>query len=380
MCTMKICYVVTIPGTIESFFLPQLKYLSNQEFDITVICNDSDEIRNELGDTINFIPVDMPRGISLIGSIKAMYQLCKIFKKEKYDLVQYSTPNAAFYSSIASKIAKIKIRNYHCMGFRYLGFSGIIKMIFKLIEKITCLLSTHIECVSQSNLDLAIDEKLFLKEKGTVIFHGSTGGVDLQKFNIKNRNRWRVEIREKYGIVEEDFVYGFVGRITRDKGVNELLEAYFNINNNSKLLLIGNIEENNDLNYALLSKVKENENIIFVGSVTDVEKYFAAIDVLVLPTYREGFGNVIIESNAMGTPVIVSDIPGPRDAIEENINGFLVKPRDTQDLCNKMIQIKNNYISQNYIDRCHTFVKNKFDSELLCEQIYLRKKRLLNDE
>lgn len=377
---MKICYVVTIPGTIESFFLPQLKYLSNQEFDITVICNDSDEIRNELGDTINFIPVDMPRGISLIGSIKAMYQLCKIFKKEKYDLVQYSTPNAAFYSSIASKIAKIKIRNYHCMGFRYLGFSGIIKMIFKLIEKITCLLSTHIECVSQSNLDLAIDEKLFLKEKGTVIFHGSTGGVDLQKFNIKNRNRWRVEIREKYGIVEEDFVYGFVGRITRDKGVNELLEAYFNINNNSKLLLIGNIEENNDLNYALLSKVKENENIIFVGSVTDVEKYFAAIDVLVLPTYREGFGNVIIESNAMGTPVIVSDIPGPRDAIEENINGFLVKPRDTQDLCNKMIQIKNNYISQNYIDRCHTFVKNKFDSELLCEQIYLRKKRLLNDE
>ena len=109
------------------------------------------------------------------------------------------------------------------MGFRYLGFRNITREVFKSIEKITCYLSTHIECVSKTNLELGITEKLFSKDKATVVFNGSTGGVDLKKFNINYRKQWRTELRRKYGIDEKDFVYGFVGRITRDKGINELL-------------------------------------------------------------------------------------------------------------------------------------------------------------
>ena len=161
----KICYIVTLPVTIKAFFIPQLKYLSNKGFEVSVICNEDFELRNELNNEIKFIPVNIPRGISFIDSIKTIKKLVVIFKTEKYDLVQYSTPNAAFYSAIAAKITKIKIRNYHCMGFRYLGFRNITREVFKSIEKITCYLSTHIECVSKTNLELGITENYFLKIK-----------------------------------------------------------------------------------------------------------------------------------------------------------------------------------------------------------------------
>lgn len=376
----KICYIVTLPVTIKAFFIPQLKYLSNKGFDVSVICNEDFELRNELNNEIKFIPVNIPRGISFIDSIKTIKKLVVIFKTEKYDLVQYSTPNAAFYSAIAAKITKIKIRNYHCMGFRYLGFRNITREVFKSIEKITCYLSTHIECVSKTNLELGITEKLFSKDKATVVFNGSTGGVDLKKFNINYRKQWRTELRRKYGIDEKDFVYGFVGRITRDKGINELLEAYFNMNTDAKLFLVGGIEKNHKVDPDLFNKAIKDKNVIFVGNITDVEKYYAAMDVLVLPSYREGFGNVIIEAGVMGTPAIVSNIPGPKDAIRDNETGLLVKVKSVKDLVDKMDKIRKNYVSKEYSNKSYNFVKDNFNSELLCKHIYQRKKELIENE
>ena len=121
----KICYVVTIPLTIRSFFIPQLKYLSEHGFDVSVICSDDGKIQSELGTTIHYIPVGIPRGISVGGSIKAIKNLKAIFKREQFDLIQYSTPNAALYASIAAKQVGCSVRNYHLMGFRYLGATGI---------------------------------------------------------------------------------------------------------------------------------------------------------------------------------------------------------------------------------------------------------------
>lgn len=374
----KICYIVTLPLTIKAFFIPQIRYLAENGYDVTVICNDDLDIRKNLGNNIYFVPVDIPRGISITGSIKAIKQLISVFKKENFDLIQYSTPNAALYSAIASKLVGCKIRNYHCMGFRYLGFSGLPKKIFKFIEKITCTLSTDIECVSNSNLELGIKEKLFNDEKATVVFHGSTGGVDMNKFNIEYRNQWRTDIRNKYSLYEDDFVYGFVGRITRDKGINELLEAFFSLKNNSKLMLIGNMEENNNLDKSLLEKSKHSVNIIYTGAVDDVEKYFAAIDVLVLPSYREGFGNVVIESEAMGTPVIVNNIPGPIDAMENDLTGKIVEKNDINSLKEKMIEIEEEYENIDYRNNCFKYANEYFNDKVLCQEILKRKEKLLN--
>ena len=189
-----------------------------------------------------------------------------------------------------------------------------------------------------------------------------------------------MNFRKKYGIDEKDFVYGFVGRITRDKGVNELLEAYFNMNTDAKLFLVGGIEENHKLDLDLFNKAIEDKNVIFVGNVTDVEKYYATMDVLILPSYREGFGNVIIEAGVMGTPAIVSNIPGPKDAIRDNETGLLVKVKSVKDLVDKMNTIRKNYISKEYSNKSYNFVKDNFDNELLCKYICQRKKELIENE
>lgn len=367
-----------MPETIKAFFIPQLKYLDANGFDVTVICSQCDTLQNEIGGKVHYEPLNIPRGLSLLGSLKAIQALYKLFKKERFDLVQYSTPNAALYASIASKMVGIKIRIYHLMGFRYLGSNGIERIFLKEIEKIVCELSTSIECVSQSNLKLGIEEHLLDMRKSTVIWNGSTGGVDLKRFDFSKRKQWREEIRKKLGYSADDFVFGFVGRITRDKGINEILNAYQIVSNKAKLLLIGNIENEDTLDTKLFLNAKKDPNIIFLGSVADIERYYTAIDILLLPSYREGFGNVIVEAAAVGTPAIISNIPGPIDAIEEGKTAKVISVKNVKELSEAMQQC----IEQGKFNTktCAEFVESHFDSEKLCEYILRQKKLYFIDQ
>ena len=373
---IKICYVVTIPLTVESFFIPQLQYLSENGFDVTVVCSNDASLQEKLGKSVRFYPIDIPRGISVGGSIYAIKVLARFFKKEKFDLIQYSTPNAAFYSSIAARIANCDVRNYHLMGLRYLGASGIGRIFLKTIEKIVCHNSTSIECVSKSNMEMGIKEGLFPKEKVTVVWNGSTGGVDLSRFDFSKRQQWRMEIRKELGYSTYDFVYGFVGRITKDKGIDELLSAFLELKDNSKLLLIGDIEKDNCLDSVLLAKAQRNSNIKFHSFVSDIERYYASIDVLVLPSYREGFGNVVIEAGAVGTPAIVTDIPGPTDTIDREKTALVVPVKNPNALAESLKQIREkDYIAMG--ENAARFAKENFDSKVLCQKILERKEMLL---
>lgn len=375
---IKICYVVTIPLTIESFFIPQLQYLAANGFDVTVVCSNDSRLQEKLGESIRFYPINIPRGVSVGGSIDALKALTHFFKKEKFDLIQYSTPNAAFYSSIAAKKADCKVRNYHLMGLRYLGASGMGRTILKALERIACHNSTSIECVSKSNMEMGIKEGLFPKEKVTVVWNGSTGGVNLSRFNFSKRQQWRMEVRKELGYNDSDFVYGFVGRITKDKGIDELLSAFLELKDNSKLLLVGNIEDGNHLDVELLTKAQQKSNINFHSFVSDIERYYAAIDVLVLPSYREGFGNVVIEAGAVGTPAIVTDIPGPTDTIDRDKTAIVVPAKDSAALAEAMKRIPTmDYVTMG--QNAAKFAKEMFDSKVLCEKILERKHVLLGE-
>ena len=374
----KICFVTTISGTLDSFVLNTAKYIhENTDWDITFICNYDKQFEEKLPDYIHYIPVKMQRGINLDG-IKAIAELKRIFKKEKFDLIQYSTPNAALYASIAARIVGCKIRNYHLMGFRYLGTHGIGRFILKTIERVSCWNSTSIECVSKSNLDLGIKEKVFPAKKATVVWNGSTGGVDLQRFDYSKRDVWRRELREELGYEASDFIYGFVGRITRDKGINELLEAFFELENGSKLFLIGNVEDEDTLDENLWTKAKSHPDVQIHIAASDIERYFAMIDVLVLPSYREGFGNVVIEAAAVGTPAIVSNIPGPIDTIDAGKTALVVNAKDTEALTEAMQKIQTmDYMGMGR--NAEQFAREKFDSMVLCRKISERKKKLLEN-
>lgn len=374
----KICYITTVSITIKAFFIPQLKNLADSGYEVTVICSPDDTLKELLGEKIRYIPVHIARGISPKTLIKSIISLKKVFDKEKFDMVQYSTPNAAFCSSIAAKLANIRIRNYHLMGFRYLGAKGILRQVLKLIERITCINSTHIECVSSSNLELGAGERIFSRKKACVVWNGSTGGIDLKRFDISKRQLWRDEVRKDLGYKNDDFIFGFVGRITKDKGIDELLSAFSNLKNNAKLMLLGSLEGVDTLDKELYNNAKGNENILFHDSVSDVEKYFAAIDVLVFPSYREGFGNVVIEAAAVGTPAIVSNIPGPVDAVIANKTALIVKSKDAQDLADKMQMLADNpELCMQMGSSCVDYVSKTFDSRILIEKILERKESLL---
>lgn len=374
----KICYITTISLSIKSFFIPQIKYLSNNGFSVTVICSKDDELQKYLEEKVEYIPIEIVRGISISNIFSVVHKLSKVFKERQFDIVQYSTPNAALCASIASKLSGVKVRNYHMMGIRYLGTSGIMRKVLKCMEELTCKLSSDIECVSKSNLELGIKEGLYDRNKAVVVWNGSTGGVDLKRFNAANRKLWRNEIRQALNISNDDFVFGFVGRITRDKGINEILSAFRKLDKKCKLLIIGNQEGIDTLDSDLWEYAINNENIIIHHSVNDIEKYYAAIDILLLPSYREGFGMVIAEAAAVGTPAIVSDIPGPVDVIEKGVTALTVEVRNSNDLKDKMnICLENCSLVENMQKNCPQFIAEKFDEDTLNMYILKRKNGLV---
>lgn len=250
----KICFISTIPSTLRTFVLKTAIYLhENTDWDISFICSEDEEFASELPEFIHYFPVPMERGISISG-IKSMMQMKKIFVKEKFDLIQYSTPNASLYAALAGKLAGIPVRLYCQWGMVYVGFEGIKRQVFKAIEKIVCKLSTWIEPDSVSNLNFAHEENLYPQTKGSVIWNGSACGINLEKFDISQKIKYRKDIREKYNFPEDSFVYGFVGRITKDKGINELLAAFKQIyesNSNVYLMMVGTTEKDDTVDESL---------------------------------------------------------------------------------------------------------------------------------
>lgn len=372
----RICFVTTVPGTIRAFILPLAEYMhENTKWDISFICSDDENFEKSLPEYIHFYPVHMERGISLAG-IKAMFQIKKILKKEKFDMVQYSTPNASLYTAMAAKSAKIPIRLYCQWGIAYVGFNGLKREIFKTVEKFVCGLSTYVQPDSKSNLNFARSEGLYSEKKSSVIWNGSACGVSLDKFNIQRKNEYRSYIREKYNIGRNTFVYIFIGRVTRDKGINELLSAFKKLNDDSVLFLIGKNEVDTSVNRELYDWSLENKNIIYTGNVDDVERYLSASDCYVLPSYREGFGMSVIEAEAMGVPVIVTDIPGPVDAVIDNKTGLLVKKADENSLLDAMKKIRKlNY--QEMGKEGHKFASDNFEQKQLFDKIIESRNELL---
>lgn len=377
MSMKKICYITTLPTTLK-FFKSQIEYLSNNGYEVYAISSYAENHQELIGENAKYISVDIARGVSPFTLKKSILALKKIFERYNFDIVQYSTPNAAFVSSIAAKMAGVKIRNYHLMGFRYIGEKGLFRWILKLIEKLTCKNSTYIECISKSNLKFGIKERIFKPGKACMVWNGSTGGVDLKRFDITKRETWRKEIREKLGYEENDFILGFAGRVTKDKGINELFSAFSQISTPAKLLIVGSPEGIDTLNQDLYNNAKNNSNITFHESVTDIERYFAAFDVLVLPSYREGFGNVIIEAAAVGTPSIVTNIPGPIDAVIPGKTAKLVEVKNSLSLKNAMEELINDRdCLQKMSENAYNYVLNHFDSDKLNEKILERKRVLI---
>lgn len=382
MYTKKICFITTIPITLRAFVLKTAEYIhTHTDWDISFVCSDDEQFSKELPEYIHYYPVYMERGINFSG-IKAMLEIKKIFQREKFDLIQYSTPNASLYASLAGWLARVPIRLYCQWGIVYVGFDGFKRRIFKMIEKVVCFLSTDIEPDSYSNLKFAHEEKLYPKTKGSVIWNGSACGINLEKFNFNKKNEYRVSIRSKYNIPMDAFVFGYIGRITRDKGINELFTAFrsFEKDENVYLMMVG--EDKNDLTIdkELFEWSKKHKRVIYTGYTDVVEQYLSAMDIYILPSYREGFGMGTIEAEAMGVPVIVTNIPGPIDAMQEGLTGLTVEKKSASSLLNAMKEMYENPDKvESFKGNAVNFAINSFEQKELFDKILKDRIRIITE-
>ena len=337
----KICFCVTLSGTYKAFLLDLSHYLIKaHNYDVTVVCDDDDSMNELTNEHLHYMPVKMKRGLSFDG-LAATFRLYKIFKREKFDVVQYSTRNAGTYASIAAWMAGIKCRLYCQWGMMFIALKGFKRFLLWLDEKIITKVSTVIESESFSMYETAIEHGIYKRDKASVVWNGSACGVNIAKYEMPKKAAWREKTRKKYGIDKDACVFGWCGRITRDKGHNELFAAFREINKTNKsarLMMVGDNDNAETIDHELFAWAHRCPEVIFTGRIPreEVSKYYSAMDVFCSLSYREGFGLVVIEAAAMGVPGIVSDALGQRDTIDDQEPGLLVRTKNVDDVVNAM--------------------------------------------
>lgn len=383
----KICIVTTVWSSINNWIKPFLNEYAKRGVDVSIVCNMDAEYEKNLKAEYPFIhtyPMPFPRGINVFGSIKSIRLLKKLFKKEKFDMVQYSTPNASMYASIAAKSAKIPVRLYCQWGMVYVTMSGIKRKIFKTIERMVCRNSTQVQPDSTGNLEFCRKEGFYDETKSLVIWNGSAKGLDLTAFDVSQKAEYAKAIKEKYNIPENVPVIGFVGRLGKEKGCNELFKSFRALKEEFptlKLLFVGPIEKEDTIEPELLKYFCECDDIIKTGRVTNVEKYTSAMDVFVLPSYREGFGMSVIEASAMEVPVVVTKYPGPSSAMEEGVTGISVSVKDSDALTLAIADLLKDREKSLAMGRAgRTFVEQNFEQKEFIKKYMENRMALLGKE
>jgi glycosyltransferase involved in cell wall biosynthesis len=340
----RICFVATMPVTLLAFVRPQAEFLLLNGWDVTWVCAHDSNFTQKVPKGVRYIPMPFRRGIHFFGIPKAIFLLYQLFKREQFDVVQFSTPNAAFYASTAAWLAAIPVRIYAQWGIRYVGFQGAPRQFFKILELWCCRLSTVIEPDSFSNLEFSIKEGLYSKNKSRVIWNGSASGVNLKLFDIDCKEGWRSNFRKKIGLDSHHLVIGFVGSLRDDKGCNELLTAcrsFFGDMPHARLLLIGDKYFYNTIDKDLIDWAESSPQVIYVAPNNEIPQYMACMDVFSLPSHREGFGLVIIEAAAMGVPAVVTNIPGPIDAVCSEVTALIVPIKNVDALAMALQSLLN---------------------------------------
>lgn len=334
----KFFITTTVPQTLF-FFTDQCSELE-RTFDVTAVSTDNELLR-KFGrqEGIRVKGIRMEREISLVRDLISLFRWIILLIKARPYVVHANTPKASLLAMTAAWLTRRPIRIYMCHGLRYQGCTGKKRKLLIMMERIACRCANRVICVSQGvRLQFAKDAICSL-EKSSVILRGSVNGVDTERFapDIVDDT----EIRERYAIRDDDYNFLFVGRMVSDKGINELISVVCRLYNEGfpvRLMLVGGRERQLD---ALLPKTEEliKKNRSFItecGRQADVRPFIKATDVLVLPSYREGFGQVLVEANAMERPVVVSRIVGCSDVVEEGVNGLYCEPRNEDSLYTSM--------------------------------------------
>lgn len=342
MAKKKICFVVAIPGTAESFLRDHIEALS-KEYDVYLAGNikSDDDVRGLA--LKGWHHIDIERGISLWRDLKATWQAMRYFRRMKFSVVHSVTPKAGLVTALAGWLGGVKHRTHIFTGQVWSTRKGLMRTMLKSIDKVIARLDNHILVDGKSQRAFLVSEGVLREGQAEVFGHGSISGVNSVRF-VPNADA-RQKIRGEIGIKEDTICYIFLGRLNHDKGIGELYEAFNRLAAEVQdvfLLLVGSDEEGYIDKLPQYPHIVEGKNFHFYGHTREPEKVLNAGDVYTLPTYREGFGTSILEAACIGLPCICSDAYGVLDAYVENETGLRCHVGDANSLYECMKQMHDN--------------------------------------
>ena len=322
------------------FLRGQSKFLKDNGFDVYLF-SPAGEGLVEYGQSegCNIVEIPYKREISLFSDLKCLILTLKHFHKIKPDIINVGTPKSGLIGVLAARILGIENRIFTLRGLRSTAEpEGRTKKIVEFMEKFTHDCANYVISISPSMANYAIDNNILNEKKTVVLAKASSNGINVDKFALDKDKSIIDKLKEEFSINNNDFVIGFVGRVVKSKGVEEIYKAFTSLSvryDNLKMLVIGPIEDTSDsISLNILESMKANKNVVFTGQRKDVDYLYHLMTIFSLPShnFREGFGNVAMEASASGIPIVVSRGAGCQDAILDGQTGILVDPMSVSQL------------------------------------------------
>ena len=382
---IKLLHITTVPGTLN-FFRGQVGYMKTKGFEVHALSSPGEGLE-QFGERehIAVCSVEMPRRITPLKDLVALLSLWKRIRQIRPHIVHAHTPKGGLLGMVAATLTQTPVRIYHIHGLPMVTATGSKRTLLRWTEKISCRLANQVLCVSHSVREVAIAEGLCPAAKVKTLLNGSVNGVDAQaRFNPDRVGHLaRLQTRAQHGMPAEGLVIGFVGRLVRDKGLVELSQAWQTLRREYPglhLMVVGPFEPRDPVPADVKEALVSDPRVHLLGNDPNTPPLYSAMDIVILPTYREGFPNVPMEAAAMGLPVVATDTPGCVEAVLHGMTGQLVPARDSGALA----QAIKTYVDDPELRRRHGAAGRQrmlrdFHPEDIWEAVHQEYRRLLRE-
>lgn len=380
---VKLLRITTVPMSMRLLLSGQPAYMRSRDMDVILVSSDGKDWKDipSISDyEVHKVP--MSRAIDLMNDLKALWILVRLFKKIRPDIVHSHTPKAGMLAMLAARITGVPVRMHTVAGLPLMESQGVKRKVLVWAEKLTYACAHGVYPNSYKLKEYIEQQRFTSPSKLKVLASGSSNGIDTEQYKptpaLHQQGR---DMRKNWGVEDGDLVFVFIGRLVKDKGINELVLAFERLSKRHEhawLLLVGPQEPELDPIESQTSEtIEKHSRIISTGFAQDVKPYLSASDILVFPSYREGFPNVPMQAGCFRLPSIVTDINGCNEIIEHGINGLIVPPKDTQALQEAMEQmIADGSLRSRCASVSRERIEHRYKQETVWESIYEEYRRL----
>ncbi|MCX2745212.1 glycosyltransferase family 4 protein [Mangrovivirga sp. M17] len=381
----RILRVTTVALSLKTLLKGQMKFMGDNGFEVLMTSAHDDDIESlEEYENTKHISIPMTREITPFQDLRALREMVSLIRSYKPDIIHTHTPKAGLIGMLAGKFCGVPIRLHTVAGMPLMEKKGVLKSILVAVEKITYKAATKVYPNSNTLARYIIDNNFTRAYKINVIGNGSSNGINTDYFKPSEEINTEARILKSKYELDGNLVIGFVGRLVGDKGINELVKAFDEINRQNqrtKLLLVGPYEKDLDpLKEETEKLINNHPNIITTGFQKDIRPYLALMDIFAFPSYREGFPNVVMQAGCFNLPSVVSDINGCNEIVVDGKNGIIIPPKSIEALQNALLKLINDAALREMMsEKSREMITSRYDQQVVWDKIIQEYDKVLSE-